>query len=63
MTSTQRQPTARAYAALSIGAALMTIGLKFAAYRLTNSVGLLSDALESSAAIDYSAGRRPSLAD
>jgi cation diffusion facilitator family transporter len=45
--STQRQPTARAYALLSIGAALATIGLKFAAYRLTNSVGLLSDALES----------------
>jgi cation diffusion facilitator family transporter len=43
----QRRPTARAYAALSIGAALLTIGLKFAAYRLTNSVGLLSDALES----------------
>jgi cation diffusion facilitator family transporter len=47
MTSTQRQPSARSYAALSIGAALMTIGLKFTAYRLTNSVGLLSDALES----------------
>jgi cation diffusion facilitator family transporter len=47
MTSTQRQPSARAYAVLSIGAAMMTIGLKFAAYRLTNSVGLLSDALES----------------
>jgi cation diffusion facilitator family transporter len=44
---TQRHPTARAYAALSIGAALLTIGLKFGAYRLTNSVGLLSDALES----------------
>jgi cation diffusion facilitator family transporter len=44
---TQRQPTARAYATLSIGAALLTIGLKFAAYRLTNSVGLLSDVLES----------------
>lgn len=45
--SVQRYPTARAYAVLSIGAALLTIGLKFAAYRLTNSVGLLSDALES----------------
>jgi cation diffusion facilitator family transporter len=45
--SIQRPPTARAYAALSIGAALLTIGLKFAAYRLTHSVGLLSDALES----------------
>jgi cation diffusion facilitator family transporter len=45
--SVQRRPTARAYAALSIGAALLTIGLKYEAYRLTNSVGLLSDALES----------------
>jgi cation diffusion facilitator family transporter len=45
--SIKRYPSARAYAALSIGAALLTIALKFAAYRLTNSVGLLSDALES----------------
>ncbi len=45
--STQRHPSARAYALLSIGAATATIGLKFAAYQLTNSVGLLSDALES----------------
>lgn len=36
------------YAWLSIGAALVTIGLKTAAYLLTDSVGLLSDALESS---------------
>jgi len=35
------------YAWLSIAAALGTMGLKFAAYRLTHSVGLLSDALES----------------
>ena len=35
------------YAWLSIGAALLTIGLKFSAYYLTGSVGLLSDALES----------------
>ena len=35
------------YAWLSIGAALVTIGLKSAAYALTGSVGLLSDALES----------------
>jgi len=34
-------------AALSIGAAIVTIGLKTAAWRLTGSVGLLSDALES----------------
>lgn len=39
--------SARSYALLSIGAAILTIGLKFGAYRLTNSVGLLSDALES----------------
>jgi cation diffusion facilitator family transporter len=32
---------------LSIGAAVVTIGLKLAAWRLTGSVGLLSDALES----------------
>lgn len=35
------------YAWLSIGAALATIALKTAAYRVTGSVGLLSDALES----------------
>lgn len=35
------------YAWLSIGAAVATIGLKAAAYLLTGSVGLLSDALES----------------
>jgi len=35
------------FAWLSIAAALATIGLKFAAYSLTGSVGLLSDALES----------------
>ncbi len=35
------------FAALSIAAAIATIGLKFAAWRLTGSVGLLSDALES----------------
>jgi cation diffusion facilitator family transporter len=35
------------YAWLSIAAALVTIGLKSAAYLLTGSVGLLSDALES----------------
>ncbi len=41
------QPSARSYAALSIGAAVITIALKFGAYVLTDSVGLLSDALES----------------
>lgn len=35
------------YAWLSILAAVLTIGLKLSAYWLTNSVGLLSDALES----------------
>lgn len=35
------------FAWLSIGAAVLTIGLKTAAYFLTGSVGLLSDALES----------------
>ena len=35
------------YALLSIAAAFMTIALKLGAYLLTNSVGLLSDALES----------------
>ena len=35
------------FAWLSIAAAILTIGLKAIAYRLTSSVGLLSDALES----------------
>jgi cation diffusion facilitator family transporter len=35
------------FAWLSIGAALLTIGLKAAAYLITGSVGLLSDAVES----------------
>ena len=39
--------SARDYALLSIVAALLTIALKFGAYVLTGSVGLLSDALES----------------
>jgi len=37
----------RSYTLLSVAAALATIGLKTLAYRLTGSVGLLSDALES----------------
>jgi len=41
------RPAARSYALLSVGAALLTIVLKSAAYLLTGSVGLLSDALES----------------
>jgi cation diffusion facilitator family transporter len=53
--STERGSAARSrdrksltrFAWLSIAAAVVTIGLKAAAYRLTGSVGLLSDALES----------------
>lgn len=41
------QTSARFYALLSVGAALLTIGLKGGAYFLTGSVGLLSDAAES----------------
>jgi cation diffusion facilitator family transporter len=40
-------PSARAYALLSVGAALLTIALKAGAYAVTGSVGLLSDAIES----------------
>ena len=39
----------RFYAAVSIAAALATVGLKATAYWLTGSIGLLSDAAESSA--------------
>lgn len=39
--------SARPYTLLSVAAALATIGLKTLAYKLTGSVGLLSDALES----------------
>ena len=39
--------SARSYALLSIGAAVVTIGLKFGAFLLTGSVGLFSDAAES----------------
>jgi len=39
--------SARFYAKLSIGAAVVTIALKVAAWKLTGSVGLLSDAAES----------------
>jgi cation diffusion facilitator family transporter len=39
--------SARRYAALSISAALLTMAIKFTAYLLTGSVGLLSDAAES----------------
>ena len=39
--------SARNYGYLSIGAAVLTIALKLGAYFLTNSVGFLSDALES----------------
>lgn len=41
------RPSLARFAWLSIAAAVLTIGLKMAAYWLTGSVGLLSDALES----------------
>jgi cation diffusion facilitator family transporter len=41
------ESSAQRFAWLSIAAALSTIALKIVAWRLTNSVGLLSDALES----------------
>jgi cation diffusion facilitator family transporter len=40
-------PRLTRYAWLSIAAAVVTVGIKWAAYQLTGSVGLLSDALES----------------
>ncbi len=43
----KKTKSARFYAFLSIGAAILTIALKSAAYFLTGSVGFLSDALES----------------
>ena len=43
----RRFSTARSYTWLSIAAALVTMALKFFAYRLTGSVGLLSDVVES----------------
>jgi cation diffusion facilitator family transporter len=42
-----QKPKLVRYAALSVVAALLTIALKYGAYHLTGSVGLLSDALES----------------
>lgn len=42
------EPPARRWAALSIAAALVTMAIKIAAWRVTGSVGLLSDAIESS---------------
>ena len=39
--------SARSYAAISIATAVVTIALKLLAWKLTNSVGLLSDAAES----------------
>jgi cation diffusion facilitator family transporter len=42
-----RSPSLTRYAWLSIGAALITIALKAAAWHFTGSVGLLSDAMES----------------
>jgi cation diffusion facilitator family transporter len=42
-----RMASSRSYILLSLGAAVVTISLKLAAYFLTDSVGLLSDAAES----------------
>jgi cation diffusion facilitator family transporter len=42
------EPNLRGPIALSVVAAVLTIGMKAVAYRLTDSVGLLADALESS---------------
>src|SRR5688572_23130305 len=47
LSATGSQRSARPYAALAIAAAVLTIGLKFSAYLLTGSIGLLSDAAES----------------
>ncbi len=47
MTSETDRPSLTHFAWLSICAAAVTIGLKLVAYRLTGSVGLLSDAIES----------------
>ena len=47
MSSPVKGRSARSYAWLSIGAAVLTISLKMGAYALTHSVGLLSDAIES----------------
>ncbi len=46
-TFSARFRTARAYALLSLAAALLTTALKFGAYRLTGSLGIFSDAAES----------------
>src|SRR5512136_2151700 len=47
MTSETDRSSLTRFAWLSIAAAVVTIGLKVVAYRLTGSVGLLSDAIES----------------
>jgi cation diffusion facilitator family transporter len=47
MTSETDRSSLTRFARLSIAAAVVTIGLKLVAYRLTGSVGLLSDAIES----------------
>ncbi len=48
VTTTRAEPAAaHTFALLSIAAAIVTIGMKTAAWKLTGSVGLLSDAVES----------------
>jgi cation diffusion facilitator family transporter len=46
-TAPSARPGAPAYALVSVAAALVTMALKLVAWRLTGSVGLLSDAIES----------------
>ncbi len=47
MSPSPKPPSLTRFAWLSISAAIVTIALKLVAYRLTGSVGLLSDAIES----------------
>ena len=47
MNGARERPALKRYAVASMAAAVITIALKLAAYRVTSSVGLLSDALES----------------
>src|SRR5512137_1911329 len=47
MTSETDRSSLTRFAWLSISAAVVTMGLKLVAFRLTGSVGLLSDAIES----------------
>ncbi len=52
----QKGRSARSYMWLSLGAALITMALKFSAFALTRSVGLFSDAAESAVNLVAAAG-------